>query len=113
MGGRLDSNGVLFDYSVPGMERMAFDAAPRTAPAHRLARRKRVFTVKVDTALRAAAEQRAAADHARECSSFSECPRIVPAPRQAAKTSVGRDPDRVPSDYADAGPLRLTPPCGT
>ncbi len=63
---RLDANGFLNDYSVSQMERMAFDhAMPAPSRARPRVKPERVFTVAVDTALRAAAEQRAAADHER------------------------------------------------
>lgn len=63
---RLDNSGLLNDYSVTEMERMAFD---RALP------RERDFTVTVDTARRAAKEQRDAADHARRESPLA---RVVP-----------------------------------
>lgn len=92
---RLDSNGILTDYTVGQMERMAFDhgnpelaaaiarqhagrggrprVTPRPGPPRQVARS--TFTVTADTALRAAAELRDAANHARENSALG---RLIP-----------------------------------
>jgi hypothetical protein len=77
---RLDAHGVLNDTPFERAHpKLAMDHAlpPRVAPKpeRRPAQRQTTFTVTTDTALRAAAEQRTAADHARETSSLA---RLIP-----------------------------------
>ena len=73
------SSGILFDHALGsirsvGKSGIVFDElpAPLRPAQRRPARRERTLTVTVDTALRAAREQRTAADHAREHSPLAK-----------------------------------------
>lgn len=76
------SSGILFDHALGsirsvGKSGIVFDElpAPLRRAQRRPAERERTLTVTVDCALRAAREQRTAADHARENSPLA---RLIP-----------------------------------